>query len=86
MQRQPFVHERVEDPVGLTPLPDQPGRPQHTQVPRDRRPADREPARDLAGGEFAGAEVLQEPIVQPWGPRDCAFRDPSGNMVRFNQA
>ncbi|AOT03712.1 VOC family protein [Arthrobacter sp. U41] len=34
----------------------------------------------------AGAEVLQEPIAQPWGPRDCAFRDPSGNMVRFNQA
>lgn len=34
----------------------------------------------------AGAEVLQEPIVQPWGPCDCAFRDPSGNMVRFNQA
>ena len=34
----------------------------------------------------AGAEVLQEPIGQPWGPRDCAFRDPSGNMVRFNQA
>ena len=34
----------------------------------------------------SGAEVLQEPIVQPWGPRDCAFRDPSGNMVRFNQA
>ncbi len=33
-----------------------------------------------------GAEVLQEPIVQPWGPRDCAFRDPSGNMVRVNQA
>ena|SRR5450830_806022 len=34
----------------------------------------------------SGAEVLQEPIDQPWGPRDCAFRDPSGNMVRFNQA
>ncbi|MES2171455.1 MAG: VOC family protein [Actinomycetota bacterium] len=32
-----------------------------------------------------GAEVLQEPIDQPWGPRDCAFRDPSGNTVRFNQ-
>ena len=31
------------------------------------------------------AEVLQEPIVQPWGPRDCAFRDPSGNMIRINQ-
>jgi len=33
----------------------------------------------------AGAEVLQEPIDQPWGPRDCAFRDPSGNMVRIHQ-
>ena len=33
-----------------------------------------------------GAEVLQEPIDQPWGPRDCAFRDPSGTMVRFSQA
>jgi catechol 2,3-dioxygenase-like lactoylglutathione lyase family enzyme len=31
----------------------------------------------------SGAEVLQEPIDQQWGPRDCAFRDPSGNMVRF---
>jgi catechol 2,3-dioxygenase-like lactoylglutathione lyase family enzyme len=30
-----------------------------------------------------GAEVLQEPIDQPWGPRDCAFRDPSGNTVRI---
>ncbi len=27
----------------------------------------------------AGAEVLQEPIDQPYGVRDCAFRDPSGN-------
>ena len=34
----------------------------------------------------SGAEVLQEPVTQPWGPRDCAFRDPSGNMVRINQA
>ncbi len=33
-----------------------------------------------------GAEVLQEPVDQPWGPRDCAFRDPSGNTVRVNQA
>lgn len=31
-----------------------------------------------------GAEVLQEPMDQPWGPRDCAFHDPSGNMVRIN--
>ncbi len=33
----------------------------------------------------SGAEVLQEPMDQAWGPRDCAFRDPSGNMVRINQ-
>jgi catechol 2,3-dioxygenase-like lactoylglutathione lyase family enzyme len=32
----------------------------------------------------AGAEVLQEPIDQPYGFRDCAFRDPSGNMIRFS--
>jgi predicted enzyme related to lactoylglutathione lyase len=34
----------------------------------------------------SGAEVLQEPMDQPWGPRDCAFRDPSGNTVRISQA
>ena len=33
-----------------------------------------------------GAEVLQEPMDQGWGPRDCAFRDPSGNMLRIAQA
>jgi catechol 2,3-dioxygenase-like lactoylglutathione lyase family enzyme len=32
-----------------------------------------------------GAEVLQEVIDQPYGVIDCAFRDPSGNMVRFSQ-
>jgi len=33
----------------------------------------------------AGAEVLQEPMDQGYGVRDSAFRDPSGNMVRFRQ-
>lgn len=33
----------------------------------------------------SGAEVLQEPMDQPYGVRDCGFRDPSGNMIRFNQ-
>jgi predicted enzyme related to lactoylglutathione lyase len=33
----------------------------------------------------AGAEVLQEPMDQGYGVRDCAFRDPSGNVVRFSQ-
>ncbi|WP_184973577.1 VOC family protein [Nonomuraea endophytica] len=35
--------------------------------------------------EAAGAEVMQEPIDQPDGARDCAFLDPSGNMLRFTE-
>lgn len=31
------------------------------------------------------AEVVQEPTDQPYGVRDCAFRDPSGNLVRIQQ-
>ncbi|MGW3290750.1 VOC family protein [Streptomyces sp. NPDC001002] len=31
----------------------------------------------------SGAEVLQEPTDMPYGVRDCAFRDPAGNMLRF---
>lgn len=34
----------------------------------------------------AGAEIVQEPADQPWGVRDCALRDPSGNLVRMDQA
>jgi catechol 2,3-dioxygenase-like lactoylglutathione lyase family enzyme len=33
----------------------------------------------------SGAEIVQEPTEQPWGTRDCAVRDPSGNMVRIDQ-
>jgi predicted enzyme related to lactoylglutathione lyase len=33
----------------------------------------------------AGAAVAQEPTTQPYGVRDCSFRDPSGNQVRFSQ-
>lgn len=35
--------------------------------------------------EASGAEVIQEPTDQPYGLRDCAFRDPSGNMIRMQQ-
>jgi catechol 2,3-dioxygenase-like lactoylglutathione lyase family enzyme len=35
--------------------------------------------------EASGAEVVQEPTEQPYGVRDCAFRDPSGNMLRIQQ-
>jgi uncharacterized glyoxalase superfamily protein PhnB len=31
------------------------------------------------------AEVMQEPTAQPWGTRDCAFRDPSGNTIRIDE-
>ena len=34
--------------------------------------------------EASGAEVVQEPTDQPYGVRDCAFRDPTGNLIRFN--
>lgn len=36
--------------------------------------------------QASGAEVVQEPVDQPYGVRDCAFRDPSGNLVRINDA
>ena len=31
------------------------------------------------------AEVVQEPTDQPYGVRDCAFRDPAGNLIRIQQ-
>ena len=31
------------------------------------------------------AEVVQEPTEQPYGVRDCAFRDPAGNMIRIQE-
>ena len=36
--------------------------------------------------QASGAEVIQEPTEQPYGMRDCAFRDPAGNTVRIRQA
>jgi catechol 2,3-dioxygenase-like lactoylglutathione lyase family enzyme len=33
----------------------------------------------------AGGEIVQEPTEQPWGTRDFAVRDPSGNLVRIDQ-
>ncbi|WP_040696320.1 VOC family protein [Nocardia vinacea] len=35
--------------------------------------------------QATNAEVVQEPTDQPYGVRDCAFRDPAGNMVRIQQ-
>ncbi|HEY2802282.1 MAG TPA: VOC family protein [Actinomycetota bacterium] len=35
--------------------------------------------------QASGAEVVQEPTDQPYGIRDCAFRDPAGNLIRIQQ-
>jgi uncharacterized glyoxalase superfamily protein PhnB len=35
--------------------------------------------------EASGAEVVQEPTEQPYGVRDCAFRDPAGNLLRIQE-
>jgi catechol 2,3-dioxygenase-like lactoylglutathione lyase family enzyme len=36
--------------------------------------------------QSSDAEIVQEPIDQPYGVRDCAVRDPAGNMIRIQQA
>lgn len=35
--------------------------------------------------QASSAEVVQEPTLQPYGVRDCAFRDPAGNLVRIQE-
>jgi catechol 2,3-dioxygenase-like lactoylglutathione lyase family enzyme len=35
--------------------------------------------------EASGAEIVQEPTQQPWGVRDCAVRDPAGNLIRIQE-
>ncbi|MGW5094825.1 VOC family protein [Streptomyces nodosus] len=35
--------------------------------------------------QASGADLVQEPMDQPYGVRDCAFRDPAGNLLRFTQ-
>ena len=36
--------------------------------------------------QAVGAEIVQEPTDQPYGIRDCAVRDPAGNLIRINEA
>lgn len=40
----------------------------------------------FAALEAAGAEIVQEPVDQDYGIRDCAVRDPAGNLIRIQQA
>ncbi len=45
--------------------------------------------RDLDGTferlQARDADVVQEPTEQPWGVRDCAVRDPAGNLIRIQE-
>ena len=45
--------------------------------------------RDLDGTferiQASGAEIVEEPTVQPYGVRDCAIRDPAGNLLRVQE-
>ena len=45
--------------------------------------------KDLAGTferlQASDADIVQEPTDQPYGVRDCAIRDPAGNMIRIQQ-
>ena len=45
--------------------------------------------RDLDGTferlQASGADVVQEPTAQPYGVRDCAFRDPAGTLIRIQE-
>ena len=36
--------------------------------------------------EASGTEIVQEPIEQDYGVRDCAIRDPAGNMIRIQES
>ena len=35
--------------------------------------------------QASGAEIVEEPTMQPYGVRDCAIRDPAGNLLRVQE-
>jgi len=35
--------------------------------------------------QASGAEIVEEPVMQPYGVRDCAVRDPAGNLLRVQE-
>ena len=52
---------------------------------RPHHPGHRRSRRRLRAAAAGGAEVVQEPTEQPYGIRDCAFRDPAGNLIRISE-
>ena len=49
------------------------------------RPASAQHLRDLERPQAGDADVVQEPTEQPYGVRDCALRDPAGNLIRIQE-
>ncbi len=39
----------------------------------------------FAAIEASGADIVQEPLEQDWGARDCAVRNPAGNLIRIQE-
>ncbi len=35
--------------------------------------------------QSSGADIVEEPTMQPYGVRDCAIRDPAGNLIRVQE-
>jgi uncharacterized glyoxalase superfamily protein PhnB len=65
-------------------------RPMTSRCPEAQTLSNLAELRRVCGGTFerlqaSGAEVVQEPIDQPYGVRDCAFRDPAGNLIRIQE-
>ncbi|HEY0695536.1 MAG TPA: VOC family protein [Kribbella sp.] len=50
-----------------------------------RRPPGPPPQAEVQQLQASDAEVVQEPTEQPYGFRDCAFRDPAGNLIRIQE-
>ena len=61
-------------------------RPAQARIAQRAELPHRRPREDVRQVRDAGAEIIQEPKDQPWGVTECAFRDPSGTMIRLTQA
>src|SRR3984893_182675 len=79
------LHPPAADPG----IPDDERRPITEMMPKGPYPIIPLATKDLDGTfarlQASDAEVVQEPVEQPYGVRDCAFRDPAGNLIRINE-
>src|ERR1700730_4059340 len=76
----PAAHPRITDHERRT-ITEMMAKGTYAIIPRATKDLDGTFARLQA----SDAEVVQEPVEQPYGVRDCAFRDPAGNLIRINE-